>query len=163
MNLPRLVWAFIIRRPREFPVPCADTGAGRQRRARDRAAGENPWKPASRADLGGVDLVIGAKGSPLQVILSALLEVDHHRQHCIGDGRSLRPAPAGKAGRPRVPGRQRPRGVRIVGTQPRHADLYGAHLASGSWWTTSMQAVLGADAARRLGYRPGSIFLGEHG
>lgn len=41
--------------------------------------------------------------------------------------------------------------------------MYGAHLAAGQWWTGSMQAVLGSDAAARLGLHPGSSFAGEHG
>ena len=85
------------------------------------------------------------------MILSALLEVDaptgniplsaaeHFAQHPLV--RLAVPVSLGDS----------VRGVRIVGTRPTYADLYGAHLARGTWWNGTMQAVLGSDAARRFG------------
>ncbi|WP_210545280.1 ABC transporter permease [Rhodoferax sp. PAMC 29310] len=42
-------------------------------------------------------------------------------------------------------------------------DHYGAKLAEGNMWNTSMQVVLGTTAARKLGLKLGQSFVGSHG
>ncbi|MDP3133805.1 MAG: ABC transporter permease, partial [Burkholderiaceae bacterium] len=54
-------------------------------------------------------------------------------------------------------------GHRIVGTTPGYVALYGGQLAAGQWWAQPMQAVLGAQAAVKLGLKVGDSFAGLHG
>jgi putative ABC transport system permease protein len=54
-------------------------------------------------------------------------------------------------------------GFRIVGTTPDYLALYGATLARGALWQAPMQAVLGAEVARRTALDVGARFAGAHG
>jgi len=114
-------------------------------------------------DLAGVDLVVGAPGSPLQLILSTLLASDAPTGN-ISEAiwTALDDDPLVAEAVPLSLG-DSVGDVRIVGTTPDYADLYGAGLARGGWWEGAMQAVLGAQAARRLGLDVGDTFVGAHG
>jgi putative ABC transport system permease protein len=54
-------------------------------------------------------------------------------------------------------------GFRIVGSEHGYVGHYGAGLASGRLWQAPMEAVAGAEAARQLGLKLGSEFVGSHG
>jgi putative ABC transport system permease protein len=114
-------------------------------------------------DARGVDLVVGAKGSPLQLILSAVYHVDvptgnlpHATLATLRGNRLVAQAIPLALG-------DSVRGFRIVGTEPALLELYGARFASGAAWTAPMQAVIGAQVARATGLGVGSEFLGTHG
>ncbi|WP_370237506.1 ABC transporter permease [Brevundimonas sp.] len=114
-------------------------------------------------DLAGVDLVVGASGSPIQLILSTLLASDAptgNIPHAVWVGLSNDPLVAHAVP---VSLGDSVGDVRIVGTTPDYAGLYDAELTVGRWWEDSFQAVLGADAARRLGRDVGDTFVGAHG
>lgn len=114
-------------------------------------------------DLGGVDLVVGAEGGGLQLVMSALLQADAPTG--IIPARvwtDLARDPQVAAAVPVAMG-DSVGDVRIVGTTPTYADLYGGRLATGRWWTGGMEAVLGAQAAQRLDLAPGDTFIGAHG
>jgi putative ABC transport system permease protein len=112
-------------------------------------------------DLAGVDVVVGAKGSPLQMILAGILHVDvpagniplEAAQELAKDPRvkQLIPLSLGDSFE----------GFRIVGTTHAYPALYGAKLAAGALWTQPMQAVAGADVSGRLSL--GATFAGTHG
>lgn len=114
-------------------------------------------------DLAGVNLVIGAKGSPSQLVLSALLQVDAPTGN-IPAAQATRFAthPLVKTAIPLSMG-DSVNGARIVGTVPGYADLFDARLKEGRWWQRPMEAVLGAAAASRLGLAVGDHFKGQHG
>lgn len=114
-------------------------------------------------DAKPVDLVVGAKGSPLQLILSAVMQVD------VPTG-NIDYAQAKKvAAHPMIAGATPVslgdsfRGYRIVGTDASYLALYGAKLASGRMFERGMEAVLGAQVARRAGLVPGASLVGAHG
>ena len=115
------------------------------------------------ADLGGVDLVVGAKGSPLQLIMSSLFQVD------VPTGNIPLAAAEKLAAHPLVAASamlslgDNVKGLRIVGTTPAYLDLYGAKLARGALWSAPFEVVLGATAARTLGLDIGGTFAGQHG
>lgn len=114
-------------------------------------------------DLGGVDLVVGAEGGGLQLVMSALLQADAPTG--IIPARvwtDLARDPQVAAAVPVAMG-DSVGDVRIVGTTPAYADLYGGDVAAGRWWTGGMEAVLGAAAAQRLDLAPGDTFIGAHG
>ena len=114
-------------------------------------------------DSGGVDLVVGAKGSPLQLVLSSLFQADVPTGNIkLADAEALSHNPLVDTVVPVALG-DSVGSFRIVGTEPGYLTLYGAHLAEGALWTQPMEAVLGADAARRLKLDLGAHFTGAHG
>jgi putative ABC transport system permease protein len=112
-----------------------------------------------------IDMVIGAKGSPLQLVLSSIFHLDAPTGNIqIGEARAfLRP------GHPLI-ARAIPLslgdsygGYRIVGTTHDLVEHYGAQVAEGRLWEKTMEVTVGANAARKLGLRPGDTFQSIHG
>jgi putative ABC transport system permease protein len=114
-------------------------------------------------DIEGVDLVVGAKGSPLQLILSSIFHIDQPTGNIpVASLDLLR--------RDRAVARVVPlalgdnfNGFRIVGTDESFAQLYGTSLAAGRDFAAPMEAILGADVAARTGAGLGQKFIGSHG
>jgi putative ABC transport system permease protein len=114
-------------------------------------------------DAQGVDLVVGAKGSPLQLILSAVYHVDVPTGNVpLAAVAQLRANRLVQAAIPVALGDNH-RGFRIVGTEPALVDQYGARIAQGELWQGELQAVVGAEVARATGLAPGARFFGAHG
>lgn len=114
-------------------------------------------------DLAGIDVVVGAKGSPMQLILSGVLHVDVPPGNIpLKAVRELEKHPMVKSLIPISLGDSL-QGFRIVGTSHAYAEHYGATLAQGRQWTAPMEAVLGATVARKLGLKLGDRFIGSHG
>lgn len=114
-------------------------------------------------DLAGIDLVVGAKGSPMQLILAGVFHIDVPPGNIkLADVRELAARPQVAQVIPMSLG-DAFRGFRIVGTTPDYLQHYGAQLATGSVWSQSMETVLGAEAARVIGLRVGDAFAGNHG
>jgi len=114
-------------------------------------------------DAQGIDLVVGAKGSPLQLVLSAVYHVD------VPTG-NVALAAVDQLRANRLVAQVIPvslgdnfRGFRIVGTEPALIENYGGRLAAGALWTAPMQAVLGAEVALTTGLSIASTFAGTHG
>jgi len=119
-------------------------------------------KAAERA-FGGIDLVVGPKGSALDLVLCCVLHVS--------DPRGLVPLKAGlevthhpliRAAAPIALG-DNVKGYRIVGSTPDILAVYKANFAQGQVWTEPLQAVAGASVARALGLKIGDRFVGNHG
>ena len=114
-------------------------------------------------DARGVDLVVGAKGSGLQLVLSSVFHID------VPTGNVRLPELREIARHPMVAGviplslGDAYRGFRIVGTSHAYPAHYGARLAQGRLFERSMEAVAGAHAARGTGLRTGDSFIGSHG
>jgi putative ABC transport system permease protein len=114
-------------------------------------------------DARNVDLVVGAKGSPLQLVLSAVYQVDVPTGNVpLATLELLRGNRLVKQAVPLAMGDSY-RGFRIVGTEVSFLELYEAALASGQFWTAPMQAIIGAEVARVTGLAPGAEFFGTHG
>ncbi len=116
-------------------------------------------------NLAGVDLVIGAKGSPLQLILSSMYHVDSPTGNIsIGEAKAfLRPNhPVIKTAIPLSLGDNH-QGYRIVGTTPEILELYQAEVGEGRIWEKTMEAAIGATVAEALGLKPGDTFHSSHG
>lgn len=114
-------------------------------------------------DARGIDLVVGAKGSPLQLVLSGVYHVD------VPPGNIPSGALAELRAHPMVAGviplalGDSFRGFRIVGTEPALIEHYGARLAEGAVFRRPMEAVIGSEVARRSGLGIGGRFAGAHG
>jgi len=111
----------------------------------------------------GIDIVVGAKGSPLQLVLSAVYQADVPTGNIALDAvETLRRDPMIERAVPLALGDSVGR-FRIVGTTPDYIGLYGATLQRGAVWQHPMEAVLGAEAAARLHLNIGDHFVGSHG
>jgi putative ABC transport system permease protein len=118
---------------------------------------------ALQRDLAGVDLVVGAKGSPMQLIMAGVFHVDVPPGNVLLDDlRWLQEHPQVERFIPLSVG-DNLAGFRIVGTTHDYLTHHGARAASGQWWSASMQAVLGAQVAHTTGWKPGQRFVGLHG
>jgi putative ABC transport system permease protein len=114
-------------------------------------------------DTAGVDLVIGAKGSPLQLILSSVFQMDIPTGNVpLAEAAPIISAPQVKLAIPLALGDSF-KTFRIVGTEPAYVNLYGATLLEGRLWAKPLEAVVGAEAARLTGLRIGQSFAGSHG
>ncbi len=114
-------------------------------------------------DAAGIDLVVGAKGSPLQLVLAGVYHVDVPPGNIpLAAITQLRADPRVTRVIPLALG-DNLRGFRIVGTEPALVDLYGGVLAHGALWSAPLDAVLGSDVARATGLMVGGMFAGAHG
>ena len=114
-------------------------------------------------DLAGIDAVVGAKGSPMQLILSGVLHLDVPPGNVpLAAVKALKKNPLVAQVIPISLG-DNLQGYRIVGTSPDYLSHYQATLAQGRVWDAPMQAVLGATVARTLGLQLGQKFAGSHG
>lgn len=117
----------------------------------------------AQRDLAGIDLVVGAKGSPMQLILAGVFHIDIPPGNIpVEAQRSLSAHPLVAQAIPISLGDSY-RGFRIVGTTPELAALYGASLAQGRTWQAPLEAVAGARAAGAAGLALGARFAGTHG
>jgi len=114
-------------------------------------------------EAAGIDLVVGAKGSPLQLVLAGVYHADVPPGNVpLAAVEALRANPLIEEVIPLALGDSF-RGFRIVGTEPLFVAHYDATLASGRLWSAPLDAVLGADVARATGLQVGSTFAGSHG
>ena len=116
-----------------------------------------------RRDAQGIDLVIGAKGSPMQVILSSIYHLDvptgnipYQQALEIAKHRTVKKAIPLALG-------DSYKGARIVGTTHDYLAHYDAKFASGKRWEKPLEAVIGAEVAQRTGLKLGDKFHGAHG
>jgi putative ABC transport system permease protein len=162
VNLLKLVWAFIRRRPLTwaFNVLTLSTGVAVVLAL---VLVNQAIEDRFQRDLAGVDLVIGAKGSPLQIVLSTVFQMDTPTGNISLEEARRFAGNAMVASAVPVSIGDNVKGARIVGTTLDYPKLYGAELAQGRWWSQPMEAVLGAGTAKRLGLKPGDSFVGAHG
>ena len=114
-------------------------------------------------DARGIDMVAGAKGSPMQLVLSAIYHLDAPTGNIpLADALALARHPAVKNAIPLALGDSY-RGFRIVGTNYDYLEHYGATLAQGRLWEAPVEAVLGAEVAAASGLAIGATFAGSHG
>jgi len=114
-------------------------------------------------DLAGIDVVVGAKGSPMQLILSGVLHLDVPPGNVpLAAVNALQKNPLVAEVIPISLG-DNFQSYRIVGSSLAYPALYQAALAQGRMWRAPMEVVLGATVARTLGLRLGDSFVGSHG
>ena len=118
---------------------------------------------AFERDLAGIDVVVGAKGSPMQLILSGVFHIDAPTGNVpLAAVKQLEQHPQVAQLIPLSLGDSL-RGFRIVGSTPDYLTHYQARFAQGGGWTAPMQAVLGAQVAAQTGLKVGDRFAGSHG
>ncbi len=116
-------------------------------------------------NLAGIDLVVGAKGSPLQLILCNMYHIDAPTGNIdIADAR-----PFLRSGHPLIELAvplslgDNYRNFRIVGTTSEFKDLYDATVQSGKLFTRHFEVTIGAHVAASLGLKVGDTFYSAHG
>ncbi len=114
-------------------------------------------------NLGDIDLVVGAKGSPLQLVLSSILHIDNPTGNIpYKEAEKLGKNPMVRVAVPISYG-DNYKGYRIVGTTPEFMSFYNAELQEGRAVQKSMEVVLGHAVAERLELKLGDTFLSSHG
>jgi len=122
-------------------------------------------------ESGQFDMVVGAKGSPLQLVLSSIYHLDlptgnipyAHFAALRKDPRVAEAIPLGLG--------DNYRGYRIVGTDSaimhlidrRDPQRHFLTLAQGAPFQNDFEAVIGAQVARQTGLKMGDTFAGSHG
>ncbi len=111
----------------------------------------------------GIDLVVGAKGSPMQLILCNIFHIDFPTGNI-----SL--AEAERIARHRLVKNAIPlalgdsyAGYRIIGTNDAYAALYEADLANGAWFSKPLEVTIGATVSEMSGLKIGDRFESSHG
>jgi putative ABC transport system permease protein len=111
----------------------------------------------------GIDLVVGAKGSPLQLILCNVFHIDFPTGNInLKEAERLAKHRLVKSAIPLALGDSY-QNFRIVGTNPSYAELYQAELANGVWWSADLEVVVGATTAELLQLKVGDTFESAHG
>jgi putative ABC transport system permease protein len=113
----------------------------------------------------GIDMVIGAKGSPLQSVLCNMFHIDSPTGN-------ITLAEAKKYLNPKHPLIKRAdplslgdsyRGYRIVGTNSNFKELYELEVREGKWIEKDFEVCIGAILADREGLNIGDTFYSSHG
>lgn len=126
---------------------------------------EHQLKRNFEKNLAGIDLVVGAKGSPLQLILNSMYHIDAPTGNI-----SLKEAkpflnpnhPLIKQAIPISLG-DNLKGYRIVGTTPDILMLYDGQISDGKIWERNFEVTIGASVAQELGIGLGYEFKSSHG
>lgn len=113
--------------------------------------------------IDGVDMVLGAKGSPLQLILSSVYNIDAPTGNIyLQDAQRFMQHPLVESTIPVSLGDSY-MGYRIIGTTDAYLKKYNLQPASGKVFSNAMEVVIGATVAQRSQLKIGSKFAGTHG
>ncbi len=124
---------------------------------------QDQFEKKMNQDAAGIDLVVGAKGSPLQLILSSVYHLDFPTGN-------IKMEEAQRLSRNRLVKKIVPlalgdnyQGFRLVGSNHDYLELYGAEFAQGEPWEKPFQVTLGAEVAHKLQLQLGDQFASSHG
>lgn len=110
-----------------------------------------------------IDLVVGAKGSPLQLILSSIYYIDFPTGNIpLKEAMELAHSPFVKRAVPLALG-DNYNGVRIVGTDSNFVSLYKLEIDEGEIWRADFETVIGFNVALAQHLKIGDTFYGAHG
>ena len=110
-----------------------------------------------------IDLVVGAKGSPLQLILSSIYYIDFPTGNIpLKEAQELAKSPFVKKAVPLALG-DNYNGVRIVGTDTNFVGIYKLKLKAGKFWQKDFETTIGASVAKNQNLKIGDTFYGAHG
>ncbi len=124
---------------------------------------QDQFEKKMNQDAEGIDLVVGAKGSPLQLILSSVYHIDFPTGNIkLDEARTLSRNRLVKKIIPLALG-DNYEGLRIVGTNHDYLELYGVEFSQGKAWDYPFEVVLGAEAAAKAGLKLGDEFASSHG
>ena len=111
------------------------------------------------ADGKGIDIVVGAKGSPLQLIMSSVYHIDIPNGNIpFNLASKFKNHPQVKKSIPLALG-DNWKGYRIVGTSLDYLDHYNAKIKVGKVWNNNFEVVAGS----LVNIKNGQEFIGSHG
>jgi putative ABC transport system permease protein len=114
-------------------------------------------------DLKDIDIVVGAKGSPLQLVLSAVYHMDAPTGNIpMEEVNKLRKERMISEMIPLAYG-DNYRGYRILGTEHSLLEKYDARLKEGTLFEKDFDVVVGTRVAQLQQLKVGSTFVGTHG
>jgi len=124
---------------------------------------QNQFDKKFNSTIDGIDMVLGAQGSPLQVILSSVYHIDAPTGNInYKEAQKWMTNPFVAQAIPLSFG-DNYLGYKILGTTPAYISKYNGELASGQMFTESLQVVVGGEIARNLNLKIGDTFAGSHG
>ena len=110
-----------------------------------------------------IDLVLGAKGSPLQLILANVYHVDVPTGNIpLAEAKKVMRHPYISEAIPLAYGDNYEL-YRIVGSEPSYAEHYGATPSNGRMFEAPFEVVVGAEVAAKTGLDIGDTFYSAHG
>ncbi|MBX2956746.1 MAG: FtsX-like permease family protein [Cyclobacteriaceae bacterium] len=111
----------------------------------------------------GIDLVVGAKGSPLQLILCNIFHIDFPTGNInLKEAERIAKNRLVKNAIPLALGDSY-EAYRIIGTDQRYAELYNAEVEQGEWFKDELEVVLGANVAAMTKFKLNDEFASAHG
>jgi len=114
-------------------------------------------------NIANINLVVGAKGSPLQLILSSIYQVDYPTGNIkLAEAEKLKHNPLVKQTIPLAMG-DNYQGFRIVGTNHNYVSLYKGSVNKGTLWENDFDVTIGAKVAETASLKIGDHFSGIHG
>ena len=114
-------------------------------------------------NIEGVDLVLGAQGSPLQLILSSVYQMDAPTGNIsYTDAKVWMKHPFAQSAIPLAFGDSYV-GFKILGTTNEYLTKYGAKISSGKIFDKELEVVLGSNVAEKTRMKIGQEFYGTHG
>jgi putative ABC transport system permease protein len=115
------------------------------------------------SSIRGVDMVMGAKGSPLQLILSAVYHIDNPTGNIDYEtAQKWMKHPFVEKAIPLAYGDSY-KGYSVLGTTPDYIEKYKAEVVEGRMFQGNFEVVIGADLAKKLRLSIGSTFNSTHG
>ena len=124
---------------------------------------EKQFEEKYQSNLDGVDLVLGAQGSPLQLVLSSVYHVDDPTGNISYDSAKVwMQHPYVKKAIPLAFG-DNYLGYKIVGTTTDYLEKYQAKFTDGKPFDKNFEVVVGSDVAEKLNLKMGDTFKGTHG
>jgi putative ABC transport system permease protein len=124
---------------------------------------ENQLSEKFNKNIKDIDFVLGAKGSPLQLILANVYHIDAPTGNIkVSEAQKIIKNPTVKEAIPLAYG-DNYEGWRIVGTTPRYAEFYGVKLKEGKIFEAPFEVTVGSYAAKELGLKLGQTFKSNHG
>lgn len=110
-----------------------------------------------------IDLVVGAKGSPLQLILSSIYYIDFPTGNIpLKEAQELAHSPFVKKAVPLAQG-DNYQGIRIVGTDSNFVSIYKLKTSTGKFWKADFEVTIGSTVAINQKLKIGDTFFGAHG
>jgi putative ABC transport system permease protein len=114
-------------------------------------------------NVAGIDMVVGAKGSPLQLILASIYQIDSPTGNIpMEEANRLTRSPLVKSTIPLSMGDSY-QGYRIVGSNDKYLKHFQAEFETGKVFSKAMEIVVGSKAAKNLGLKVGDAFSSQHG
>lgn len=124
---------------------------------------EKQFEEKFTKNIDGVDLVLGAQGSPLQLILSSVYHVDAPTGNISYDSAKVwMQHPFVEKAIPLAFG-DNYRGFKILGTTADYLEKYETNITEGKIFEKNFEVVIGSEIAQKLNLKIGDEFFGSHG